>query len=147
MRNPHAGEPFTSSDDEIAAALQDASIPALLLSCVHIAGPDLLDGPLATLRPAGLFLNEVQGYMSDEDKAAARALALDIIGDYRMRGCPEPAPVDAAQLKRMMDWLVCEDVPQEYVPMLLEEMEFTGHDERGTEFCSSAAARSSSRWS
>jgi 4-hydroxyacetophenone monooxygenase len=104
-----SGTPFTTSDDEIAAALQDVSIPALLLSCLHMTGDvSLLDGPL---RPAGLFLNEVQGYMSEEDKAAARALALDVIRDYRDRGCPEPAPVDAAQLKRMMDWLVCEDVP------------------------------------
>ena len=140
-RNPHAGTPFTDSDAEIAAALEDVSVPALLLSCVHMAGPELLDGPLATLRPAGLFLNEVQGYMSEEDKAAARALALDVIRDYRDRGWPEPAPVDAAQLKRMMDWLVCEDVPGEYVPMLLEEMELTGRDERGTEFTSAAADR------
>ena len=140
-RNPHAGTPFTDSDAEIAAALEDVSVPALLLSCVHMAGPELLDGPLATLRPAGLFLNEVQGYMSEEDKAAARALALDVIRDYRDRGCPEPAPVDADQLKRMMDWLVCEDVPGEYVPMLLEEMELTGHDERGTEFTSTADDR------
>ena len=139
MRNPHSGTPFTTSDDEIAAALRDVSVPALLLSCLHMTGDvSLLDGPL---RPAGLFLNEVQGYMSEDDKAAARALALDIIRDYRDRGCPEPAPVDAAQLKRMMDWLVCEDVPAEYVPMLLEEMELTGHDERGTEFASTAAAR------
>jgi 4-hydroxyacetophenone monooxygenase len=141
MRNPHAGEPFSSSDADIAAALADVSIPALLLSCVHIAGPELLDGPLASLRPAGLFLNEVQGYMSEEDKAAARALAFDVIRDYRDRGCPEPAAVDATTLKRMMDWLVCEDVPEEYVPMLLEEMELAGHDERGTVFRSGAAAR------
>jgi len=140
-RNPHAGIPFTDSDDEIATALQDVSIPALLLSCVHMAGPDLLDGPLATLRPAGLFLNEVQGYMSEDDKATARKIALDVIRDYRDRGCPEPAPVGAGTLKRMMDWLVCEDVPAEYVPMLLEEMELSGHDERGTAFTSDAAAR------
>ncbi|MBI3214275.1 MAG: NAD(P)/FAD-dependent oxidoreductase [Mycobacterium sp.] len=141
MRNPHAGEPFDSSDAEIAAALRDVSVPALLLSCVHIAGPALLDGPLATLRPAGLFLNEVQGYMSEEAKAAARELALGIITDYRDRGCPEPAPVDAAQLKRMMDWLVCEDVPAEYVPMLLEEMELGGHDVRENALTSDEGAR------
>ena len=94
MRNPHAGTPFTTSDDEIAAALEDVSVPALLLSCVHMSGDEsLLDGPL---RPAGLFLNEVQGFMSEEDKAAARGLALDVIRAYRDRGCPEPAPVGAA---------------------------------------------------
>jgi 4-hydroxyacetophenone monooxygenase len=131
--------PFTSSDAEIAAALEDVSIPALLLSCVHMSGSAaLLDGPL---KPAGIFLNEVQGYMSEEDKAAARALALDIIRDYRDRGCPEPTPVDADQLHRMMDWLACAEVPDEYVPMLLEEMELDGRDSRGTAFASGQAAR------
>ncbi len=138
-RNPHAGEPFTSSDAEIAAALEDVSIPALLLSCVHMSGDAaLLDGPL---RPAGIFLNEVQGYMSEDDKAAARRLALGIICDYRDRGCPEPAPVDAAQLQRMMNFLACAEVPDEYVPMMLEEMELDGRDSRGTAFESSPAAR------
>lgn len=140
-RNPHAGIPFTDSDDDIAAALRDVSVPTLLLSCLHMAGPELLDGPLATLRPAGLFLNEVQGFMSEDDQTAARELALDIIRDYRDRGCPEPVPVDPSLLKRMMDWLVCEDVPAEYVPMLVEEMELAGHDERGTSFESDPAAR------
>ena len=39
MRNPHAGVPFTAeefSDEQIAAALKDVSIPTLLLSCVHM---------------------------------------------------------------------------------------------------------------
>ena len=63
MRNPNAGEPFTDSDAAIAVALQDVSIPTLLLSCVHMTDDEsvrrsILDGPL---KPAGLFLNEVQG--------------------------------------------------------------------------------------
>ena len=131
MRNPHAGLPFTAadmSDDAIAKALEDVSIPTLLLSCVHMSGDaGILDGPL---RPQGLFLNEVQGYMSEEDKAKARALALDVIRAWRDRGCPEPEPISAELLKRMMDWLVCESVPDEYVQMLLEEMELDGGDAR-----------------
>ena len=84
MRNPHAGEPFTTSDEDIAAALEDVSIPTLLLSLVHMSGnPDLIRG---RLKPAGLFLNEVQGYMTEEDKAEARVLALEVIRDYRDRG-------------------------------------------------------------
>lgn len=128
MRNPHAGQPFTTSDDDIAAALQDVSIPTLMLSLVHMSGdPSLIRG---ALKPAGLFLNEVQGYMSEEDKAAVRKIALEVIADYRDRGCPEPAPVSAELLKEMMQWLVCEPVPDEYVPMLLEEMELDGTDRR-----------------
>ena len=115
------------------------SIPALLLSCLHMSGDStLLDGPL---KPAGIYLNEVQGFMSEEDKAAAREFALGVIRDYRDRGCPEPEPVDAVLLKRMMDWLVCEEVSAEYVPMLLEEMELDGRDSRSTSFSSDPAAR------
>ena len=51
-----------------------------MLSLVHMSGdPSLIRGEL---KPAGLFLNEVQGYMSEEDKAAARKIALEVIADY-----------------------------------------------------------------
>ncbi len=139
MRNPHAGEPFDTSDAEVAEALLDVSIPTLLLSLVHMSGdPEIIRG---RLRPAGLFLNEVQGYMSEEDKADARALALEVIGDYRARGCPEPAPLPAELLHEMMSWLVCEDVPEEYVPLLMEEMELDGRDARRVEMAGSASDR------
>ena len=128
MRNPHAGQPFTTSDDAIAQALLDVSIPTLMLSLVHMSGDaELIRGEL---KPAGLFLNEVQGYMSEEDKAAVRKIALDIISDYRDRGCPDPGPISAELLHEMMQWLVCEPVPEEYVPMVLEEMELDGSDAR-----------------
>jgi 4-hydroxyacetophenone monooxygenase len=128
MRNPHAGQPFTTSDEEIAKALLDVSIPTLMLSLVHMSGdPGLIR---RELKPAGLFLNEVQGYMSEEDKAAVRKVALEVIADYRDRGCPEPEPIGPELLQEMMQWLVCEPVPPEYVPMLLEEMELDGRDAR-----------------
>ena len=128
MRNPHAGEPFDTSDADIEAALLDVSIPTLMMSLVHLSGdPGLIRG---RLRPAGLFLNEVQGYMTEEDKSEVRALALELIRDYRDRGCPESEPVSADLLHEMMEWLVCEEVPAEYVPMLMEEMELDGTDAR-----------------
>jgi 4-hydroxyacetophenone monooxygenase len=128
VRNPHAGQPFTTSDVQIAEALLDVSIPTLMLSLVHMSGdPALIRGEL---KPAGLFLNEVQGYMSEEDKAAVRKIALEVIADYRDRGCPEPEPIGQELLQEMMHWLVCEPVPPEYVPMLLEEMELDGADSR-----------------
>ncbi len=99
-----------------------------MLSLVHMSGdPSLIRGGL---RPAGLFLNEVQGYMSEEDKAAVRKIALEVIAGYRDRGCPEPDPIGPELLQEMMQWLVCEPVPPEYVPMLLEEMELDGNDSR-----------------
>ena len=35
VRNPHAGQPFTTPDEQIAQALLDVSIPTLMLSLVH----------------------------------------------------------------------------------------------------------------
>jgi len=136
VRNPHAGEPFDTTDEEIAAALLDVSIPTLMLSLVHMTGDlNLIRG---RLKPAGLFLNEVQGYMSEADKAEARAIALDVIRAYRDAGCPEPRPITADELHEMMRWLVCQDVPQEYVPMLLEEMELSGEDDRWVDVAGTA---------
>jgi len=137
VRNPHAGQPFTTPDEEISTALIDVSIPTLMLSLVHMSGnPGLIRGEL---KPAGLFLNEVQGYMSEEDKATARKIALEVIADYRDRGCPEPEPIGPELLQEMMQWLVCEQVPAEYVPMLLEEMELDGRDSRAARSASEPA--------
>ncbi len=126
MRNPHAGVPFDTPDDQIAAALRDVSIPTLMLSMLHMTGDaDLIRGEL---RPAGLFLNEVQGFMSEEDKDAVRARALEVIRDYRDRGCPEPDPLSEELVHEMMEWLVVEDVGVEYVPMMLADLELDGRD-------------------
>lgn len=120
MRSQQAGIPFHDSDDEIRAALEDVSIPTLLVSCVHMSrDSSILDGPL---RPGGAMLNEIQGYMSEDDKSAARELAFAIIRDYRDRGCPEPEPVDPSLVRRMMEFIVGGPVADEYVPMMLEEL-------------------------
>jgi 4-hydroxyacetophenone monooxygenase len=110
-----------------------------MLSLVHMSGdPELIRG---RLKPEGLFLNEVQGYMTEEDKSEVRALALAVIRDYRDRGCPEPEPISAELLHEMMSWLVVEDVPAEYVPMLMEEMELDGADARRVAAPDDVAAR------
>ncbi len=132
-RNIHAGLPITDDDATIAAALEDVSIPTLCLSLVHITGDP--SGIRGELRPQGLFLNEVQGFMSEDAKAQVRALALDVIRKYRDAGSQLPSPPSPALIREMMSWLVCTEVPDEYVPMMLEEMmleemELEGRDER-----------------
>jgi 4-hydroxyacetophenone monooxygenase len=137
--NPHAGKPITDDDATIAAALEDVSIPTLMLSLVHMTGDaSLIRG---ALKPQGLFLNEVQGYMSEPDKAEVRRIASDVIRTYRDSGCQLPAPPTAELISEMMSWLVCEDVPAEYVPMMLEEMELDGADVRRVEIGADPAAR------
>lgn len=127
MRNRYAGEPFTTTDSEIAAALEQVSIPTLLLSCVHITGDPRF---IRDYKQNGIFLNEIQGFMSEEDKARARAEALQAIVDYRDRGCPQPAPLPAELVKEMMDWAACETVPDAYLGLLSEELDLEGRDPR-----------------
>ncbi len=117
-----------ADDDEIARALEDASIPTLMMSMIHMSGDaSLLDGPI---RPAGVYINEFQGYLSEEDKAEVRTRALQVIRAFRDRGCRLPPPPDAATVHRMMNFLVAQEVPEDYVPMMLEEMELDGRDQR-----------------
>jgi 4-hydroxyacetophenone monooxygenase len=127
MRSRYAGRPFTSSTAEIEAALEDVSIPTLLLTLVHITGDPRF---IRDFKPMGIFLNEIQGFMSEDDKARARAAALSVLTDYRDRGCPEPNPLSLEVIREMMDWAACEHVSDDYLPLLLEEMDIDGVDPR-----------------
>src|SRR6202453_893073 len=127
MRSLYAGRPVTTSTPEIAAALEDVSIPTLLLSLVHITADPRF---IRDFKQMGIFLNEVQGFMSEEDKARARAEALSVITEYRDRGCPEPKPLSPELIREMMDWAACEHVPDDYLPMVSEELDLDGVDPR-----------------
>src|ERR1700727_1312483 len=127
MRSLYAGDPFSTSTSEIAAALEDVSIPTLLLSLVHITGDPRF---VRDFKQMGVFLNEVQGFMSEEDKARARAEALSVITEYRDRGCPEPEPLNPELIREMLDWAACEHVPADYLALVSEELDLDGIDPR-----------------
>ena len=127
MRSRYAGHPFTTSTPEIAAALLDVSIPTLLLSLVHITGDPRF---IRDFKQMGVFLNEVQGFMSEDDKARARAEALTVITEYRDRGCPEPEPLNPELIREMLDWAACEHVPDDYLALVSEELDLDGIDPR-----------------
>jgi 4-hydroxyacetophenone monooxygenase len=130
-QNP-AGAVITDDDDAIAAALEDASIPCLMMSMIHMSGDaSLLDGDV---RPQGVYINEFQGYMDEASKSEVRRRALGLIRDYRDRGCRLPPPPDEDTIHRMMEFLVAQEVPRDYVPMLLEEMELDGEDRRNDDW-------------
>lgn len=122
-------EKITEDDHFIAEALKQASIPTLIMSMIHMSGDcAILDGDK---RPLGAYLNEVQGYMSEEDKAAIRAQALEVIKDFRDRGCSLPPMPDHETIRKMMSFMVAEEVPEDYVELMLEEMRLDAPDPRG----------------
>jgi 4-hydroxyacetophenone monooxygenase len=121
--------PITEDDAAIAAALESASIPTLLASLVHLTGdPRWLRGPV---RPKPAVMGEVQGFLSDDEKASVRRQALEVLAAYRDGGCKLPPPPSAETVLETLGFVVGEPVPAEYVPMMLEEMELDGEDPRG----------------
>lgn len=123
-----AQAPVREGDAFLAKALESASIPALMMSMIHMSGDtSLLHGKI---RPGKVVMNEVQGSMSDADKAQVRAEALAVLKAYRDRGCSLPDPPSAETIHAMMSFMVGEPVPDEYVPMMLEEMALDGADSR-----------------
>ena len=88
--NP-AGEPITDDDATIAAALEDVSIPTLMLSMVHMTGdPPCIRGDIKPARAVpqrgpGLSVRGAARPRSD-------ACALEVIAAYRDRGCALPPP-------------------------------------------------------
>jgi 4-hydroxyacetophenone monooxygenase len=59
---------------------------------------------------------------------------LDVIRAYRDGGCRLPPAPGPETIREMMSFLVCADVPEEYVPMMFEELELDGRDARQVDF-------------
>ncbi len=120
--------PIREDDAFIAQALERASIPTLMMSLVHITGDiGLLRGPI---RPKQAVMGEVQGRMSEEETVQVRSYALEVLKAYRDGGCKPPPPPSPEIVHEMMSFLVGEPVPDDYVPMMLEEMALDGEDVR-----------------
>lgn len=121
-------EVITEDDAFIAATLQSASIPTLMMSIVHMTGDaSILRG---AIKPQTPLIGEIQGYLSEKDKATIRALGLDTLKKFRDGGCRLPPPPSAETIQEMMNFIVGLTVPEEYVPMMLEEMGLDGQDSR-----------------
>jgi 4-hydroxyacetophenone monooxygenase len=145
MSDRYRGQPITDDDETIAAMLEDLSVPTLLASLVHLTGDrSILQGEL---RPAGIYLNEVQGFMTPEDQAAARAFALEKIIEYRDGGCVLPPPPSPEVVREIMEFLVCGPIPDEYIPLMLEELALDGADHRDERWADGLDPESKARFS
>jgi 4-hydroxyacetophenone monooxygenase len=123
-----AEKKITQSDEFIAAQLEGASIPTLLMSLVHLTGDaSLLRG---AIRPKVVMLGGFQGGLSEAEQAQVRSLALKALADYRDRGCTLPPQPSAEVVQEMMNFMVGERVGDEYVPLMLEELALDGNDSR-----------------
>ncbi|UXA19458.1 NAD(P)/FAD-dependent oxidoreductase [Mycobacterium sp. SMC-4] len=137
--NPLLGVPFGASDAAIRAAVDDASVPALLMSMVHMTGDlSLLD---ELPRPYMLIPMDLQGGMSEPDKQIVRDRAFHVICDYRDRGCPPPFVPDSRQMRRMLDVISAGEVTEDYIDYVAADLRLTDDDELGPTLTSTADQR------
>ncbi|WP_253847171.1 flavin-containing monooxygenase [Mycobacterium gordonae] len=123
------GLPFDDPDEVIREAVAQTSVPALLMSMVHMTGDiGLLD---ELPRPFALIAMDLQGAMSEPDKDAIRERAFDVIRDYRDRGCPPPFVPDPRQMRVMFDAISAGTVTEQYVDYVAADLRFTDADQDG----------------
>ena len=105
----------------LQAALADADLRALLMVVFHYTGDEKwLAPPYAPRRDVRLIADEDAG-LAPEIQDEIRQTALDLLSGDAPPALPTP---DEALLNRMMTHSLAEQVPQEYAPMMREQMGF-----------------------
>lgn len=139
-----AHERITESDAELARILIEVSPVVLALSCVHMSGSlAILRGDIRPKPPARHA--DLSGSLSPEQAAELRAQALAIIAAWRDRGQPSAYVPTAKELQEMVNFLFGREIPEGYLPLILEDIAFDGRDARAfrwTQEVSEAAKQS-----
>ncbi|MEO1062069.1 MAG: NAD(P)/FAD-dependent oxidoreductase [Actinomycetota bacterium] len=119
--------PLPDDDAAIGSALDGAELLALLGACAHVTG----DASILRehLRPDPLRLREPQGGLDPGQVAEAKQLCLAALRRFRDGG-GEPTRPDHAHLRRIMEFIVGQDLDDRYLPLLEEELAVEGRDLR-----------------
>jgi len=111
-----------AADAALAAALEEASLPTLLLALAQLTGDRRwLEPPYRPHRPKGPGDNDSGGF-PDTLQTQIRAEALDLITALRsgqLKPAPDPTPAEIAE---MLEISLGESLPEGYGPLLAEEM-------------------------
>lgn len=122
-------EPITEDDATIEAALKEANIPALMTALVHLTGD--ADIVRSDIRPDSAFFGDPQGGIPEQNQEEIRKIALEVLKDYRDRGCVLPPVPDEGTIREMMNFLVGDRLPDEYIEFLQSELSLNGEDPYG----------------
>ena len=117
---------ITAPDEIIKAALEEANIPALMVSLVHMTGDmNIIRGDI---RPHPRVLGDPYVGITEAQRATIRAEALEILKTYRDSGCRLPQAPTVDQVREMMDFLVGASLPDDYGQFLMGELSLDGGD-------------------
>jgi 4-hydroxyacetophenone monooxygenase len=121
--------PITETDDEIRAMLAEAELPPLLPALACLTGDLTLLRP--ELRPEALMVALPQGGLTDDQQSAIRDLALATLVAYRDGGCVPAPPPGVEALQQILEFAVGGAEMGAYLPLLEEELAYSGEDRRG----------------
>jgi 4-hydroxyacetophenone monooxygenase len=107
------------SDEMIRAALDDAHIPSLMAALVHLTGSR--DHIKPEWKPTYDFFGDGQGGLPAAAVAEIKARAFDAIKAH-LAGAAMPAQPTVDNLRPLMDFVAGAEIPERYVPFLLEEL-------------------------
>lgn len=106
-------------------ALDEAHLPALLVALSHITGN--ADHLRDDLKPVYDFFGDSRiGGLSEAKQAEVKAIAKKILTEYFTNGAKLAPQPSAADLRKMMDFVVGAPIPEHYVPFLMEELALGG---------------------
>lgn len=121
--------PIIESDEELAALVAAMSPVVLAATTVHLTGRmDAIRGPVRPMTPG--FNGDVNGQLSPQDADALRAQALSAIVAWRAAGSPAPYRPTVAELHEIINFVVGMELPDAYVPLVLEDMAYEAEDPR-----------------
>ncbi|HEY1612864.1 MAG TPA: NAD(P)/FAD-dependent oxidoreductase [Rhizomicrobium sp.] len=115
--------PIREDDAAIERAIADAHFPSLAAALVHVTGDtDLIR---RHIRPAYSFFGDGQGGLGPAQKARIAQAASEALGALRdgKASLPPPSP---AILHETMNFLAGSEIPDRYVPFLLEQLGLGG---------------------
>lgn len=122
IEEPTAQAPAQASDAALAAALEEANLPTLLLALCHLTGDArwLQDQYVPT--PARGPGDHDSGGFPAEVQASIRTEALRVVADWRAGRLPEASPPSPERVAEMLEISLGERLPEDSGPMLAEEL-------------------------
>lgn len=122
--------PIHESDEFIKRMVEDAELPALLMTLAHLTGDVSLikeefRPPLKAM-PTGA---EAQGGMTPEIQTKARAAAVEAIIRYRDAGCPNPSKLKNDELETILAF-IAGNAARDYLSLAAHELNLPGENNK-----------------
>jgi len=117
---------LSATDEELRDALESAHLPTLIMTLVHLTGDRSLLRD--DLRPAGPSISDASAGLNEAQQKEIRERAFSLLREFRDGGGILPEPPSENDVANMLSFCVGQEVPPEYLPLMLEELGLETHD-------------------